>query len=181
MKQFRSIFLGIFCLSAVLTAAGQQQASSRDVERIKREVMHEVLMLPYYDVFDAIGYSVQDRTVTLMGAVTRPSLKQDTENAVKGIEGVEKVINNIEVLPPSPSDDRLRLQLYRTIYGFPSLEKYALSSVKPIRIIVRNGHVSLEGVVDSEQDKNMAGIRANTVPGIFSVKNNLQVSSQKPA
>jgi hyperosmotically inducible protein len=99
----------------------------------------------------------------------------DAENAVKHIEGVEKVDNQIEVLPPSPMDDRLRLTLYRAIYGYPALEKYALGVQKPIRIIVKNGRVTLEGVVDSEADKNLAGLRANGVPDIFSVTNNLQV------
>ncbi|HZQ92678.1 MAG TPA: BON domain-containing protein [Terriglobales bacterium] len=181
MKRLRTIFLGLFCLSVAVTAAAHRQASARDVERIKREVMHEVLMLPYYDVFDAIGYKVDGNTVTLTGAVTRPTLKTDTENAVKKIEGVEKVINNIEVLPPSPNDDRLRLQLYRAIYGYPALEKYALLSIKPIRIIVKNGRVSLEGTVNSEGDKTLAGMQANSVPGIFAVQNNLAVASGKQA
>jgi hyperosmotically inducible protein len=97
---------------------------------------------------------------------------------VKHIEGVEKVDNQIEVLPTSPMDDGLRRRLYVAIYGYPSLEKYAMPVVKPIRIIVKNGHVTLEGVVDSEADKNTAGIRANGVPGIFSVTNNLQVEKQ---
>jgi len=102
-------------------------------------------------------------------------LKSDAERAVKGIEGVEKVDNQIEVLPPSPMDDQLRLRLYRAIYGYPSLQRYALGVQKPIRIIVKSGRVTLEGVVDNEADKNTAGIRANSVPGIFSVTNNLQV------
>jgi hyperosmotically inducible protein len=95
---------------------------------------------------------------------------------VKHIEGVDHVVNNIEVLPPSPMDDQLRIALFRAIYGYPSLEKYALGVQKPIRIIVKNGHVTLEGVVDNETDKNLAGMRANGVPGIFSVTNNLRVA-----
>jgi hyperosmotically inducible protein len=102
-------------------------------------------------------------------------LKSDAENAVKHIEGVEQVDNRIEVLPTSPMDDGLRRRLYVAIYGEPALEKYAMPVVKPIRIIVKNGHVTLEGVVDSETDKSLAGLRANGVPGIFSVTNNLQV------
>jgi hyperosmotically inducible periplasmic protein len=143
--------------------------------RIQKEVRHELLMLPYFGVFDNIEYRVDGETVTLLGDVTRPTLKSDAENVVKHIEGVQHVVNNIEVLPPSPMDDQLRLALYRAIYGFPALEKYALGVQKPIRIIVKNGHVTLEGVVDSEADKNLAGVRANTVPGIFSVTNNLRV------
>jgi hyperosmotically inducible protein len=118
---------------------------------------------------------VKGDTVTLQGEVTRPTLKSDAENVVKHIEGVQQVINNIEVLPPSPMDDQLRLALYRAIYGYPALEKYALGVQKPIRIIVKNGRVTLEGVVDSETDKNLVTVRANSVPGIFSVTNNLRV------
>jgi hyperosmotically inducible periplasmic protein len=122
---------------------------------------------------------VDGYNVTLLGQVVRPSLKSDAENAVKHIEGVEKIDNQIEVLPPSTTDDSLRLALYRAIYGYPALEKYALGVQKPIRIIVKNGHVALEGVVDSDADKTMAGLRAKGVPGTFSVTNNLQVVSSK--
>src|ERR1700761_1380289 len=143
--------------------------------RIQKEVRHELLMLPYFNVFDYLAFQVKGDTVPLQGAVTRPTLKSDAENVVKHIEGVQQVINNIEVLPPSPMDDQLRLALYRAIYGYPALEKYALGVQKPIRIIVRNGRVTLEGVVDSETDKNLVTVRANSVPGIFSVTNNLRV------
>jgi len=132
-------------------------------------------MLPFFGVFDNIAYKVDGYNVTLVGQVTRPTLKSDAENAVKRIEGVEHVDNQIEVLPPSPMDDGLRLAVFRAIYGYPPLEKYALGVQKPIRIIVKNGHVTLEGVVDSVEDKNLVNIRANSVPGVFSVTNNLQV------
>ena len=155
------------------TEAGQSVSPSE--ARIQKEVRHELLMLPYFNVFDYIAYQVKGDTVTLQGEVTRPSLKSDAENVVKRIEGVQQVINNIEILPPSPMDDQLRLSLYRAIYGYPALEKYALGVQKPIRIIVRNGRVTLEGVVDSETDKNLVTVRANSVPGIFSVTNNLRV------
>jgi hyperosmotically inducible periplasmic protein len=153
----------------------RNQPSAKSEERITKEVRHELLMLPWFGVFDYIAYKVEGYNVTLLGEVVRPSLKSDAESAVKHIEGVEHVDNQIEVLPPSPMDDRLRRRLFRTIYGFPSLEKYALGVQKPIRIIVKNGHVTLEGVVDNDGDKNLAGLRANTVSGIFSVTNNLQV------
>jgi hyperosmotically inducible protein len=143
--------------------------------RIAKEVRHELLMLPYFSVFDYIAFQVNGDTVTLIGEATRPTLKSDAENVVKRIEGVSHVNNKIEVLPPAPMDDQVRLALYRAIYGFPSMEKYALGVQKPIRIIVKNGHVTLEGVVDNETDKNTAGIRANGVPGVFSVTNNLLV------
>jgi BON domain-containing protein len=162
--------------------AGAQQPSPGEVSpqtenRISREVRHEILMLPWYGVFDVIGYQVNGTTVTLTGSVVRPVTKSDAENSVKHIEGVQSVNNQIEVLPPSPMDDGLRIRLFRAIYGFPSLEKYDLGTIKPIRIIVKGGHVTLEGVVDSQSDKDTAGIRANSVPGIFEVKNNLQVVS----
>jgi hyperosmotically inducible protein len=108
----------------------------------------------------------------------RPSLKSDAENSIKRIEGVERVDNQIEVLPPSSQDDALRIALFRAIYQYPSLQRYALGVQKPIRIIVKSGRVTLEGVVDSESDKNVAGIQAKTVPGIFQVTNNLRV--EKP-
>jgi len=153
----------------------RDQPSARSQERIQKEVRHELLMLPWFGVFDNISYKVDGYKVTLYGQVVRPSLKSDAENAVKHIEGVERVDNKIEVLPPSPMDDRLRIQLFHAIYGYEPLQKYALGVQKPIRIIVNNGHVTLEGVVDNEADKNAAGIRANGVPGIFSVTNNLQI------
>jgi hyperosmotically inducible periplasmic protein len=154
---------------------GQAQSSNPAQARIQREVRHELLMLPYFGVFDDIEYQVNGDTVTLQGSVTRPTLKSDAANVVKRIEGVSRVDNKIDVLPPSSMDDGLRLALFRAIYGYPSLEKYSLGVQKPIRIIVRNGHAELDGVVDNEADKNTAGIRANGVSGIFSVKNNLRV------
>lgn len=157
------------------TSAQRDQPSAKSQERITKEVRHELLMLPWFGVFDNIAYKVDGSNVTLLGQVVRPSLRSDAENSVKHIEGVEHVDNQIEVLPPSPMDDGLRRRLFRAIYGYPSLEKYALGVQKPIRIIVRNGHVTLEGVVDNESDKNTAGIRANGVPNIFSVTNNLRV------
>jgi osmotically-inducible protein OsmY len=154
----------------------RDQPTARSTERIIKEVRHELLMLPYFTVFDNIAYKVDGFTVTLLGQVTRPVTKSDAENAVKHIEGVDHVDNQIEVLPPSPMDDRLRQRLFRAIYGYPALQRYALGVQKPMRIIVKNGHVALEGVVDSQADKNLAGIRANGVSGVFSVDNNLQVS-----
>ena len=118
---------------------------------------------------------MDDYKVTLMGHVTRPTLKSDAENVVKRIEGVESVSNQIEVLPQSRSDDRLRIALYRAIYGFSSLQRYALPMIKPIRIIVKNGPVTLEGVVNSETDKNLVMIRAKGVHGAFTIDNNLRV------
>lgn len=179
--------------AAKTPAAGQQQTSEQQgtyalptsreklgagtdpTARISREALHELLMLPYYSVFDNLAFSVNGNTVTLLGQVVRPTLKSDAEHAVKDIEGVEKVVNNIEVLPPSPNDDRLRHALFRSIYGFSNLSRYSWGAVPSIHIIVNRGHVTLTGAVDNEGDKNLAGIRAKTVPGAFSVTNNLQV------
>lgn len=155
--------------------AQQTNQASRSNERIAKEVRHELLMLPYLGVFDNLAYKVDGYNVTLMGQVTRPTLKSDAENVVKKIEGVEHVDNQIEVLPPSSMDDSLRRQLYRAIYGYPALQKYSLGVRQPIRIIVKSGKVTLEGVVDSEEDKNIANIQARSVSGVFSVTNNLQV------
>jgi hyperosmotically inducible periplasmic protein len=173
------VVICLFSLAAMGRAQDRDQPSARSQERITREVRHELLMLPYFGVFDNIAFKVDGGTVTLLGQVVRPTLKSDAGNAVKHIEGVEKVDNQIDVLPPSPMDDRLRRRLFRAIYGYPALEKYALGVQKPMRIIVKNGHVALEGVVDNDSDKNLAGIRANGVPGIFSVTNNLQVVPSK--
>ncbi len=169
----------LLSLAALSFAQDRDQPSAKAQERITREVRHELLMLPYFTVFDNIAYKVDGYTVTLLGQVTRPSLKSDAESAVKHIEGVEKVDNQIEVLPPSGMDDGLRRRLYRTIYGYPALEKYAMGVQRQIHIVVKNGHVTLEGVVDSEADKNIIGIRANGVPDVFSVTNNLRVDSGK--
>lgn len=172
-------FIFLATLSAAAQNAQRDQPSAKSQERITREVRHELLMLPYFGVFDYIAYKVDGYTVTLLGQVVRPTLKSDSENVVKRIEGVEKVDNQIEVLPPSTVDDRLRVRLFRAIYQYPALQKYELGVQKPIRIIVKNGRVTLEGTVDSEADKNLVGVRANGVSGLFSVTNNLQVESSK--
>jgi len=166
----------LLTLVAAIGVAGANQAgSSRGADRIVREVRHELVMLPYYGVFDNLAYRVDGSTVTLMGQATRPTLKSDAENVVKRIEGVEHVKNEIEVLPVSPNDDRIRRAVYRAIYSDPTMDRYAIQAIPPIHIIVKNGNVSLEGVVATEADKNIAGIRANGVSGVFSVKNNLTV------
>ena len=146
-------------------------------ERLEEEVRHQLVMLPWYSVFDNLAYRIEGTTVVLEGQVQRPSLKPDAESVVKGIEGVETVVNNIEVLPPSPHDDRIRLATYRAIYRSATLQRYALQAVPPIHIIVKNGHITLEGVVSTQAEKDMANIRARGVTGSFSVTNNLAVET----
>jgi hyperosmotically inducible periplasmic protein len=157
--------------SLVITAAGQ----TREQANISREVRHELLTLPYYGVFDNLAFKVDGTMVTLVGQVTRPTLKTDAERAVKRVEGVTNVINQIEVLPLSPNDDRIRRAVYRAIYSQPGLDMYALRNIPTIHIIVKNGNVTLEGAVGNVGDRNRAGIVANQAPGVFSVTNNLIV------
>jgi hyperosmotically inducible protein len=173
------IVITLLSLAILGFTQDRDQPSAKSQERITKEVRHQLLMLPDFGVFDNIAFKVDGYTVTLLGQVARPSLKSDAENVVKHVEGIEKVDNQIEVLPTSPMDDGLRHRLYRAIYRYPALQKYALGVHKPIQIIVKNGNVTLEGVVDNEGDKNFAGMRANGVPGIFSVTNNLRVESSK--
>jgi hyperosmotically inducible protein len=171
----------IFSMAALASTAIQDNQapgalSQKSIDRIIREVHHELVMLPFYGVFDNLAYKVDpDGTVTLLGQVARPTLKSDAENVVKRIEGVEKVVNNIEVLPTSGNDDRIRRATYRAIYGNSVLSQYQLRAVPPIHIIVKNGHVTLEGAVARQMDKQIAGVQANGVHGTFSVTNNLVV------
>ena len=162
-------------LAVGITGIAFAQASVRSQERLEREVRHELVLLPYYGVFDNLAFQVEGYKVTLMGEVTRPTLKTDAEGVVKNIEGVGSVDNQIEVLPLSPNDDRIRLATYRAVYGQSGLSRYALQAVPPIHIIVKNGNVTLEGAVGSEGDKNMAFMQANGVSGVFKVTNNLRV------
>ncbi len=152
---------------------------SPDETRIAREVRHELVMLPYFGIFDDLAFRVDGSTVTLLGAVTRPVLKSDAENVTKRVEGVTNVVNNIEVLPPSPMDDQIRRAEYRAIYGDPSIgTRYGYRALPSIHIIVKNGHVTLEGVVANQFDKTLINTKANTVPNVFSVTNNLRVENE---
>ena len=150
----------------------------KDEAELAKETRHELVTLPYYGVFDDLAFRVQGSTITLMGAVTQPVLKSDAEKAVKHIKGVTSVVNNIEVLPLSPMDDRIRIATYRAIYGDPSLsDRYGYRALPSIHILVKNGNVVLEGVVANAMDKQIAGARANAVSGVFSVANDLVVES----
>jgi hyperosmotically inducible protein len=158
----------------LLVAPGFGQ-SERAQKRLEREVRHELVMLPYYGVFDNLVFQVNGDTLTLLGQVTQPTLKSDAERAVTGIEGIEHVVNNIEVLPLSPADDGVRLAVYRAIYGNSALNRYALQAVPPIHMIVKNGNVTLEGTVAQVGEKNIANLVANGVDGVFSVTDHLNV------
>src|SRR5438552_1024355 len=176
----KSLLVGLLFAAAVLVSGQDRdhRPSQRGEERLIKEVRHELTMLPYYSVFDDLSYKVEGGTITLYGAVVRPTLKSDAENVVKKIEGVERVVNNIEVLPLSPNDDRIRRDTYRAIYGNDVLSQYSLRAVPPIHIIVENGHVTLEGVVARQMDKQIAEMQAKSVPGAFSVTNNLKVENE---
>ena len=169
--------LGVAALSLLLSvgAMASEPATSQQ-EHVQKQVRHELNMLPYVNAFDYMTFTVDENgTVTLNGEVTNPVVKSDAGNVVKRVEGVEHVDNKIQVLPVSLFDNGLRARLYRTIYGYGPLQRYAMGVNKPIRIIVENGHVTLLGVVDNQGDKILAGMRANGVPGSFSVDNQLVV------
>lgn len=164
--------LGLAVSTAPLFARAPQTGDLGDAVR------HELVMLPYYSLFDDLGYQVDGSTVTLTGDVVRPVLKSDAENVVKRIPGVTNVVNDIKVLPLSPFDNQTRMAVYRSIFGYASLYRYAMGTQPSIHIIVDNGHVTLKGVVDNEGDKNIAYLRANGVPGVFSVTNELRVAEK---
>ena len=172
------VFFVVLCVGILVTA---QNAMAQTNPRIVKEVRHELVTLPYYGVFDWLEYEVaNDGTVTLRGQVVRPTTKSDAEGRVKDIDGVKAVVNQIEVLPLSSSDDRARRALYRAIYNFNSpLFRYATQSVPPIHLIVERGHATLKGVVANRNDAQIAYIRARGVPGLFSVKNELIVEGEQ--
>lgn len=151
--------------------SNQQGSNPALVQLVHRQLAN----LPYYGVFDNLAYQVNGTTVTLYGQVVRPVTKSDAESRVKHIEGVTKVVDNIEVLPLSPMDNALRVRVYRAVFSRGSMYRYAQGVIPSIHIIVDNGHVTLEGVVTSKQDSELAQIGANTVPGVFSVTNNLRI------
>lgn len=169
----KRIFLLTFLFVSLFVATNS--VSAQTDSKIERQVRKEILTLPYYGVFDAIGYQINGSTVTLTGYVVRPITKSDAKGAVEDINGVERVINNIEVLPLSPNDDRIRQSALRSLANRGSLYRYFLGANPAIRIIVNRGRILLEGFVDNKGDYNLANITARTVPGSFGVKNNLQI------
>lgn len=178
-RVFKALFVPVLL---VFIYAQAPSASAQINPRIVKEVRHELVTLPYYGVFDWLTYEVRpDGRVVLHGQVVRPTTKSDAEGRVKDIDGVTAVDNQIETLPLSPSDDRLRRALYRQIYGSNSpLFRYAHQAVPSIHLIVSRGHATLKGVVANRGDANLAYIRARGVPGLFSVKNELTVEGEQP-
>ncbi len=154
-------------------------ANTRVEQRLSGEVRHELVMIPQFTVFDNLAYRVDGGTVTLTGQVRDAIVKDSAEKRIKRLEGVERVDNQIEILPASFNDDRIRRQVARAVFNDTRLSAYAIQSVPPIHIIVKHGHVNLEGVVRTQAEKDDAFIRANGVPGVFSVENNLQVEQPK--
>jgi hyperosmotically inducible protein len=170
--------IGLVLIGALLSApmlALADTASAPAQQALAQKVRHELLLLPFYNVFDNLTFEVEGNRVVLTGEVTRPVVKLDAGTAVHGIPGVKTVVNNIEVLPVSPFDNHLRFELFRAIYWRPALSRYGWGTQPSIRIIVKNGHVTLDGVVNSKTDRDLAGIYANGVPGVFSVTNHLRV------
>lgn len=151
--------------------------SAQAAPDIDEQIRHELVMMPYYQIFDWINFETDGNTVTLLGEVTRPLLKSDAEKAVKRIASVTQVINKIEVLPYSPYDDRIRISVYRAVYANPNFTRYAIRAYGPIHIIVNNGDVRLMGSVLTETDKNIAGIVARGVDGVFTVTNDLLIGA----
>jgi osmotically-inducible protein OsmY len=189
VKRFLT-WLVIFALLATpaLSAFAAQNATSKkqtkiddQVPALSREIHHQIHFLPFYSVFDSVRFTMDGHNVTLTGQVLRRNLKEQAEAAVKSVEGVGVVVNKIEVLPASPSDDDLRRAIYRAIYEDSTLARYATQDVPPVHIIVNNGVVSLEGSIDSLSDKNLAGARAGSVANVGSVKNNLVVHAKESA
>jgi hyperosmotically inducible periplasmic protein len=180
-RWFSLLLVPVVLLAMTIRAQDRppDRGHTRMQENLTREVNHELVMLPWLSVFDNLQYRVNGSEVTLMGQVTQPVTKSDAENHVKSIEGVTKVNNEIEVLPLSPNDDRIRRAVFHAVFGEPGLEKYSMGALAPLHIIVKNGHVTLEGTVLSDGDKNLAGIRANGVSGVFSVTNNLRIENSK--
>jgi hyperosmotically inducible periplasmic protein len=184
-----AILLALFSLLSVsLSTRAQAPASTRSPKTddaypsaLAREIHHQLLVLPFYSVFDSISFSLEGGKVTLTGQVVRRALKEHAEAAVKSIEGVTVVVNQIQILPASASDDDLRNAVYRSIYEDSTLARYAVQNIPPIHIIVENGNVALEGSVESASDKKLAAIRASAVSNVHSVKNDLMVHPKESA
>jgi hyperosmotically inducible protein len=172
-RTIRVLFIAAVAAATVSSALAQTRE-----DRTTRAVRRELLMLPYYGVFDHLAFQIDKGTVTLLGQVRTGSLKNDAERTLRDVEGVEDVVNNIEILPASTHDDQIRMAAFRAIYRHDALERYAIQAIPPIHIIVKNGHITLEGVVGSQLDKTIAVTQARSVPQVFSVTDNLRVDTR---
>jgi hyperosmotically inducible periplasmic protein len=186
MKRVRNLIFAIAATLAIATSAAvAAPVASNDQglnqQQIMKKVQKELVTLPYYGVFDNLAYKVEGDTVTLFGQVVRPSTRQDAGRRVAKIAGVQQVVNNIEVLPLSSFDDSIRVRTYRTLFRTGGLYRYAMGANPSIHIVVNRGHVTLEGVVSNEGDKNLAYMAARGVPGVFSVTNNLRSERENRA
>ena len=165
-------------LLAVMPAVAKAQGATNP--QLAKKVRHELVMLPYYGVFDNLAYSINGGTVTLYGQVVRASTRSDAAGRVKRLPGVTSVVNNIKVLPLSRIDDSIRARTYRSIAQMGGLYRYLQGGNPSLHIVVDRGHVTLEGVVSGSGDRNLAYMAANRVPGVFSVTNNLRVEGEEP-
>ena len=174
---YRKLISGVVLPVVLLgLAAPALFASKQRSMSLVDKVRHELVMLPTYGVFDDLSFDIEGAgTVVLTGQVTRPILKSDAEAVVRRVEGVSKVVNDIEVLPLSPMDNSIRLATYRAIFSRPGFERYAIQALSPIRIIVKSGNITLEGVVANQFDRTIAEMAARSVPLTFGVTNNLTV------
>jgi hyperosmotically inducible periplasmic protein len=174
---FAATLAGAMSLGLGASGASAAASTNTKVLTLSDRVHHELVMLPWYGVFDNLTYQVNGSEVILSGEVTSQHgvTKDDAARFVKSIPGVTNVVNNIEVLPPSQFDDQIRRAEFRTVFSHADLGRYTMGAIPQVHIIVKNGHVSLEGVVMNQMDKNIAGIVANSVPGVFSVENNLRI------
>ena len=170
----------MICAAAPSIGAGQAKktAAKSEENTLEHEIRHQLRVLPYYSVFDYIAFTLEGSKVTLTGYVLRPHLRTDAEHAVGSIEGASTVSNLIQVLPKSSTDDALRRSVYRAIFEDSELQQYAVSDVPTIHIIVKEGAVALEGSVENEGDKRLAGARASGVSGVSSVSDNLGVHAK---
>ncbi len=177
MKSIRLFALGLTLSLAALPVAAPAMTAAE--ARTAEQVRKEIVTLPFLSIFDDIRFSFQDGVVTLMGDVHRPTLKKSAERVALRVEGVNRVENKIQILPLSRFDNQIRLQVARALYSHPALDRYGMGALPSIRIIVNNGDVTLKGFVNREMEKNVAGIVANQVHGVFSVTNDLQVEYTK--
>ena len=167
--------------AAVAAPAKADPAAERTTyEQLAKKVRKELVTLPWYGVFDNLAYEIDGSTVKLYGQVVRPTTRTDAERRVRKLAGVERVENNIEVLPLSSFDDSIRVRAYRTLYNWDSpLFRYGRGTNPSIHIVVNRGHLTLEGVVANENDRRLAYVMANSVPGVFSVTNNLRAENER--